>query len=451
MQEWARASIPELVLKKSAALFVVFSMVLVVSPVSAQDAPPDPGTEGSEQPAEVDPPTTVDPNLPVPENEDPLAGEGEGDVDPSGDVAVPRSGRYANQPAFTPPQVQWSLVRAAEKRLTEAEAEHAEQVDRIRSLRLREKALRHKIQELGEESRETIAALEEAEDRLRARALNAFTSADTSTASVSIVNHDDLLEARSQQFLVETAFKVDQATIDEIGRLKAQLDTDSLLAFDRLSRVVDTVVRMERLVVELAAGVDDAAMEVEVFKQGSEFYVSDAVFPIDGPYDVPLIDSWGYPRGTGTPNEHWHEGIDIFAPEGTPIVASERGVATRVGYAELGGLRVWVEGDTGNKWYYSHMSAIEADLEAGDIVEIGDVLGYTGTSGNAAGTPAHLHLQVHPAGKRPTNPYPILKVISDRDQARAAEEAEDLLDLANSRPVGPTGFGAPTGFGGFIN
>ena len=438
-----------------AVAIVLFGAVVFGAPVAAQDstpeptAPPAPAAEPAPvpepAPAEGDaPPATegegetpaVNPDLPVPANDDPLASEGEGEEVPADVVPVPRSGRYANQPDFKPPSVQWGSVRDAQNRLAAAVEEHVRSVNQVRSLRISEKGLRFQLKDLGEESQQTIAELEAAETRLRARALNAFTSADTSTASVSALDHDDLLEAQAQQFLVESAFKVDRATIEDIIRLKAKLNKQSLDAFDRLSRVVETTNRMQLVVTELAGVVEQAELEVEVFKAGSEFFVADLVFPVNEPYDLVLIDSWGFPRAPGTADEHWHEGIDIFAPKGTPIVASERGVATKVGVAELGGLRVWVQGESRTKWYYSHMSAIAEDLEVGDVVEVGDLLGYAGQSGNAAGTPAHLHMQIHPDGGRPVNPYPILKVISDRERAEAAalqaegDEAERLATEA---------------------
>lgn len=472
---------------------VAIALALFAAPVAAQDTPAEPAPVPAEpapaepapvpaEPAPAEPtpaeptpapedgagsdPTPVDPALPVPEN-DPLADEGEGETAPEGDVSVPRSGRYANQPDFKPPSVQWGNVRDAEKRLDVAIKDHAEKVDQVRSLRIGEKALRHRLTDLDEQFQQTIVELEAAEQRLRARALNAFTAADTKAGSVSVLDHDDLLEARSQQFLVETAFKVDQASIEEIVRLKGQLDDEALQAFDRLSRVVETINRMQQVVTELAAVIEQAELEADVFRAGSEFFVADVVFPIDGPYDLPLIDSWGYPRAPGTPDEHWHEGIDIFAPKGTPLVASERGVATRVGIAELGGLRVWVQGESGTKWYYAHMSAIAEGLEVGDVVEVGDLLGYIGNSGNAVGTPDHVHMQIHPGGGRPANPYPILKVVSDRELAAAAllEQAEaeaeagtatdSDTDGTSSEPVGvgtrEQTRGVPIGFGSLLN
>jgi murein DD-endopeptidase MepM/ murein hydrolase activator NlpD len=418
------------------------------APALAQESTPtepaDPASPPTPAP-EVDP--AAEPTGPI----DPLADEGAPEEVPGGEVAVPRSGRYANQPDFVQPGVLWSNVRQADRRLEEATVAHQLGVNQIRSLRISEKALRLHLKDLDIDSQKTIAELEEAEGRLRDRALNAFTSADDRTAVASALSHDDLLQAQAQQFLVESVFKVDDAAIARITRLKEALDADSLGSFERLSRVVETINRMDQVAVELAIEVESAELELEVFKAGSEFFVDGVVFPIAGPYDMPLIDSWGYPRATGTPDEHWHEGIDIFAPEGTPIVASERGIATKVGEATaLGGLRVWIQGESGAKWYYSHMSAIQKELEVGDLVEAGQVIGFAGHSGNAVGTPDHLHLQVHPGGNRPVNPYPILKVASDRDILQATQLAEEALRSTRDY-AGPMTAGGPSGFGGFLH
>ena len=120
---------------------------------------------------------------------------------------------------------------------------------------------------------------------------------------------------------------------------------------------------------------------------------------------------------TGTADAHWHEGIDLFAPAGTPLLATERGIVTKIGSGRLGGLRLWLRGESGTDWYYAHLSGFAPKLSEGQVVEAGDVLGYVGTTGNAVGTPPHLHMQVHPNGGDPVNPYPLLKVVSDRELA----------------------------------
>ena len=115
-----------------------------------------------------------------------------------------------------------------------------------------------------------------------------------------------------------------------------------------------------------------------------------------------LADTWGGPR----PGGRRHEGIDIFAARGTPVVSATRGVVVSVGTDRLGGNVVRVLGP-GPEWhYYAHLDAF-SDVAAGDAVVSGDTLGTVGTTGNAAGTPPHLHYGIYRAGG-PVNPYPRL-------------------------------------------
>jgi len=114
-----------------------------------------------------------------------------------------------------------------------------------------------------------------------------------------------------------------------------------------------------------------------------------------------LVDTWGAPRSGG----RRHQGIDIFAPKGTPIVSTTEGIVTRVGTNRLGGQVVGVLGP-GLEWhYYAHLDRFGA-FRKGDIVHAGDVLGYVGNTGNARGTPPHLHYGIY--GRAPMNPYPRL-------------------------------------------
>jgi len=124
--------------------------------------------------------------------------------------------------------------------------------------------------------------------------------------------------------------------------------------------------------------------------------------PVEGVAPHRLSDTWGAARSGGRS----HEGIDIFAPRGTPVLAATRGVVTRRGDNPLGGHVVTVMGP-GRQWhYYAHLEDW-SDVEAGDWVEAGTVLGYVGNSGNAAGTPPHLHYGIYGAGGA-LNPYPLL-------------------------------------------
>lgn len=127
--------------------------------------------------------------------------------------------------------------------------------------------------------------------------------------------------------------------------------------------------------------------------------VDGRVCPIGGPNG--FIDSWGFPRSGGRS----HQGVDMFAAYGTPLYAVADAVVQRVGTNRLGGLTVDLVDDAGDRFYYAHLSA--ALVQPGERVRAGQVVGENGDSGNARGTPPHLHWQFHPGGGVPVNPYPL--------------------------------------------
>lgn len=130
---------------------------------------------------------------------------------------------------------------------------------------------------------------------------------------------------------------------------------------------------------------------------------SSLLVPVSGVRRHDLRDTWGGPRSNGRK----HEGIDIFAKRGTPVVAATEGIVMRVGTNRLGGQVVWVLGPAGQRHYYAHLDQF-ADVRPGMRVEPGRTLGYVGTSGNAKGTPPHLHYGIYGPGGA-TNPYSLLR------------------------------------------
>lgn len=125
--------------------------------------------------------------------------------------------------------------------------------------------------------------------------------------------------------------------------------------------------------------------------------------PVAGVAPGQLADTWGAARSGG----RTHEGIDIFAAGGTAVVSATEGVVSRVGTNPLGGNVVWVTGPGREAHYYAHLERAREGLTSGDLVAPGDTLGYVGTSGNAAGTPPHLHYGIYRPGGA-VNPYPRL-------------------------------------------
>lgn len=133
-----------------------------------------------------------------------------------------------------------------------------------------------------------------------------------------------------------------------------------------------------------------------------------------GPLVRPLIgrklsDSFGAPRSGGRK----HEGVDIFAPEGTPIHAVASGTIVQGFQNSLGGNVVRIQGDDGRYYYYAHLKdGSFGHLEVGEHVRAGQVLGGVGHTGDAVGTPNHLHFQVR-EGSTWVNPYEFLKPLPD--------------------------------------
>jgi murein DD-endopeptidase MepM/ murein hydrolase activator NlpD len=117
------------------------------------------------------------------------------------------------------------------------------------------------------------------------------------------------------------------------------------------------------------------------------------VFPVYGP-EASFTDDFQAARAaTG-----WHHGNDIFAPLGTPVLAVADGELFLVGLNAIGGNRLWLRDRAGNEFYYAHLSAYTPLAFDGSQVKAGDVIGFVGTTGDAVGTPPHLHFEIHPRG-----------------------------------------------------
>lgn len=115
--------------------------------------------------------------------------------------------------------------------------------------------------------------------------------------------------------------------------------------------------------------------------------------PVQGVSPDQVANTWKAPRRGG----RRHEGQDIFARRGTPVLAATDGIVVRVGGGELGGNALLVAGRGARTFYYAHLDSYAPDIDAGDAVRQGQVLGYVGNTGNARTTPPHLHFGVYTA------------------------------------------------------
>ena len=232
-------------------------------------------------------------------------------------------------------------------------------------------------------------------------------------------------EAMTHRKYVSFIAQRDQAVIVEYSKLQDELSDEELAIVAETMEATGERNQAKILVEERAAQVEQAELEVLTYENASEGFVPNAVFPVARPFSTPLINSYGFDRARGTADSHWHEGIDIFGPLGTDLLAAEAGTITKIGNGRLGGRTVWLTGVSGSKWYYAHLHGFAPGLTIGQKVEAGDVIGYLGDSGNARGTPPHLHLEIHPPDKRVINPYPQLYVLAAREQELAEQQQID--------------------------
>ena len=125
--------------------------------------------------------------------------------------------------------------------------------------------------------------------------------------------------------------------------------------------------------------------------------------------DLPALDTIlpvrGYhiSAGYGASGSHWasvHTGLDFAAPTGTDLVALADATVTEVAYAGPYGLRTVLTLPDGTDVWYCHQSL--ALVSPGESVEIGELVGAVGSTGNTTGP--HLHLEVHPGGGGPADP-----------------------------------------------
>jgi murein DD-endopeptidase MepM/ murein hydrolase activator NlpD len=92
----------------------------------------------------------------------------------------------------------------------------------------------------------------------------------------------------------------------------------------------------------------------------------------------------------------YHHGDDIFGQLGQPLLAVADGTIFSVGWNKIGGNRLWLLDEQGNQFYYAHLSAFSTAATNGARVKAGQVVGFMGNTGDAEGTPVHLHFEVHP-------------------------------------------------------
>ena len=170
-------------------------------------------------------------------------------------------------------------------------------------------------------------------------------------------------------------------------------------------------------------GAERLAGTLVLYVRVARFYTeeppSQIAMPLQNVQKKQIANTWHAPRS----GNRLHQGQDIFAPRGTPVYSATRGYIYNIGENNLGGQTVSVAGAGGRFYYYAHLDSYAPQIAEGDYVTPQTVLGYVGTTGNAQGTPPHLHFGIYtPNGA--TDPLPLLT-----DRAKPAKVKQKKLRL----------------------
>jgi murein DD-endopeptidase MepM/ murein hydrolase activator NlpD len=132
------------------------------------------------------------------------------------------------------------------------------------------------------------------------------------------------------------------------------------------------------------------------------------VFPVQGPYDLGGADARFGARRSG----HIHQGQDVMAAQGTPVVSPRAGTVIWRAYQAAGaGYYLVVHGDDGRDYVFMHLQDGSLLVSKGDAVAAGQRIGNVGATGDADGP--HLHFEIWPGGwyadgSQPIDPLPDL-------------------------------------------
>lgn len=296
----------------------------------------------------------------------------------------------------------------AQDRLARAEALVDRGAARIEELRREIAETDVRITDLTDEERQSVKRVQVARDSLADRAVAAYVRGN-STGLAAGLGADDPNDLGRNAALMESVLAADDRSVDDYRAARRETSAALVELADHRRSVGDDLAQTESYEGVLLAGARDARVQLAAFEAGSEIFVTGLVFPVADPHN--FTDTFGAPRSGG----RRHQGVDIFAPAGTNLLSTERGVVSKVGTNSLGGTTLWVAGESGTTYYYAHLRGYAPGIRAGLPVEAGHLLGYVGNTGNAATTPSHLHFEIHPHGGPAVNPTPLLQVVDALD------------------------------------
>jgi murein DD-endopeptidase MepM/ murein hydrolase activator NlpD len=248
-------------------------------------------------------------------------------------------------------------------------------------------AARGRAADAAADAAETLQLVEDLKEQAEILAANVETEEQAQEAAVAALRQSEDETAR---------------TLERAAARQAQLESD--LAAQRAADEAEEQARRERERQQQQR--QSASSPSSSTGAGGGPAVSGGHCPVQGARTGrDFSNDWGYPRSGG----RTHQGNDVFASRGTPVIAIEDGRVVRMNTQDqgLGGLTVTYRSSDGSEWYNAHLHTIASGLTVGSSVSAGDTIGTVGNTGNARTTPPHLHLGRKVNGGW-VNPYPTI-------------------------------------------
>jgi murein DD-endopeptidase MepM/ murein hydrolase activator NlpD len=305
---------------------------------------------------------------------------------------------------------------AATARYDAAQSRLAELQDRIGALRAEIAADRAQAEQLRKLARR--------------RAVDAYKGSTLAASDDVLVDHDLLDSVRREKLLARTKERDDaaiaqlRAVTDDLRHQRSALERDRATAQSLAAQVQAEQAQVQAQLTaaqhsldalevslpqqaeaqrarDIAASIARAASNRNNGRDYSGAYIATGIVcPVRGA--VSFTDTWGAPRPQGP-----HQGVDLMAARGTPDVAVIAGTVTFKTGA-VSGNGAYLSGDDGNLYYYFHLDHWEGLPRR---VAQGEVIGYVGNTGDAAGGPTHTHFEIHPGHGPAVNPYPSVRAV----------------------------------------
>jgi peptidoglycan LD-endopeptidase LytH len=317
-------------------------------------------------------------------------------------------------PAFAAPAQGRRSLDAVKDRLDEIQAELDAATANVEELLTRENGLRLAVARVDDEVRDLELARARLQERAVAAAQRIYMASNSDTLEV-LLSSESFSEIASRSQALAHISQQDASALLELKTAGARLEELQADLLEKADALTVTRARLAAISDELEAQFEAVTEEYNRLKarlaaaaarraealNGQVYIAANGMTcPIAAP--TSFIDSWGFPRDGGARS---HEGADMMAAKGAPVVAITDGRITYAGVGATAGNWIILTGDDGNEYYYMHN---DKNIVTSGRVTVGEQIATVGDTGNAIGGPPHVHFEFHPGGGGPINPYPLL-------------------------------------------